>query len=306
MLEKLLTRPVWQWERHRPYPVRQRFAQLPPIASAPASKRFAVLTTPAALPDALWAAWSWFRFLQPESFELHLAVDGTLPQEDLRKAGSLFPGIFVYDVNTVVEQFCSGRPALSNFMRHHPIAKQVGISLALSCQGAVIYSDHDVCAFNHPGELLDAIDAEKPCYFPDTGKVCHDPSLLEILQAKGIQHIENLNAGFLYIPQNSLPVDLAEEILSPWSPLPRHYFTPQTVMSTLMHAAHAKPLPASRYLISNCRQFYWQKDVDYAAIAARHFTGPVRHVLYKFGMPFLLRQAQQEDPRGAKLKAFSE
>ena len=178
-------------------------------------------------------------------------------------------------------------------MRHHPIAKQVGISLALSRETSIIYSDHDVYAFNRPYELLAAINTASPSYFSDTGRACHDPSLLEILQAKGIGHIENLNAGFLFIPRQSLSTDLAEEILSSWSPVPRHYFTPQTVMSTLMHAAHAKPLPADRYVISNCRQFYWQEDVDYSFIAARHFTGPVRHVLYKFGMPALLIQSRQ-------------
>ena len=292
MLEKLLTRPVWQWERHRPYPVRQRFAQLPPIASAPASKRFAVLTTPAALPDALWAAWSWFRFLQPESFELHLAVDGTLPQEDLHKARSLFPGISVYDVNPVLAEVSQTRPALRRFFQHNRMAKQVGLSLALSAQGPLLYSDHDVCAFNQPHELLSAVHSGLPVYFVDIAKNAHDHALLKTLQNKNIGTLDRFNTGFLYIPHHALSVDLAEEVLADWKPDPPCYFTSQTVMSTLMHAAHAEALPADRYVICDQRQFYTEPDVDYRTIAARHFTGTVRHVLYKYGMPFLLRQSR--------------
>ena len=80
MFRKLLTQPVWNWETKRSYPIRQRHSLLPPITVSPSSSRLAVLTTPAALPDALLAAWSWFRFLQTEGFELHLAVDGALPE----------------------------------------------------------------------------------------------------------------------------------------------------------------------------------------------------------------------------------
>jgi hypothetical protein len=56
-----------------------------------------------------------------------------------------------------------------------------------------------------------------------------------------------------------------------------------------MRHANAQPLPDSRYVISNRRQFYWEQDVDYKSIVARHFTGTVRHVMYRYGMPAILR-----------------
>jgi hypothetical protein len=63
-------------------------------------------------------------------------------------------------------------------------------------------------------------------------------------------------------------------------------------MSVLMRQANAQPLADSRYVISNCRQFYWEQDVDYTAIVARHFTGTVRHVMYRYGMPTILRESK--------------
>ena len=61
----------------------------------------------------------------------------------------------------------------------------------------------------------------------------------------------------------------------------------------MLQDVNAEALPTSRYVISVCRQFYWERDVDYKTIAARHFTGPVRHVMYGKGMPWVLRQSRQ-------------
>jgi hypothetical protein len=63
-------------------------------------------------------------------------------------------------------------------------------------------------------------------------------------------------------------------------------------MSILMRRANAQALPEDRYVISARRQFYWETDVDYKTIAARHFTGTVRHVMYGRGMPWVLSQSR--------------
>lgn len=292
VISKLTTKPVWWWERKRTYPIRSRHDRLPSIPSIPGGKCFVVLTTLDALDDALWTSWSWYRFLRPHGFELRLAVDGKLGAAEAEKAQRLFPGIVIFDVNSLVPELCESRPSLRTFLTHHPVAKQIGLVLALAREGPVLYSDHDVVAFNSPTELLECTDREIPCYFVDDENGCHDPSLVQTLSTLGVTYIRRLNAGFLYVPQNALLADLAERILTGWNPFPFFYYTPQTVMSTLMRSINAQPLPADRYVISNQRQFYWEKDVDYRMIAARHFTGTVRHVLYKYGMPALLVKAR--------------
>lgn len=292
-LSKLTTKPVWWWERTRSYPIRSRYDRLSPLPVKSGGIRFVVLTTPATLSDALWAAWSWYRFLQPLGFELQLAVDGESGEAGLRAARRLFPGVSIYDVNAVCTALCEGLPSLGAFLSYHRLAKQVGLVLALSRQGPVLYSDHDVVAFHPPVELLASIESNTPCYFLDDENGCHDSSFVKAVSAMGLEYIRRLNAGFMYIPQNALSIDLAESILRDWKPFPHFYFTPQTVMSTLMRDANAQPLPESRYVISNRRQFYWEEDVDYKSIVARHFTGTVRHVLYQYGMPILLKQSRE-------------
>jgi hypothetical protein len=288
---KLSTKPVWWWERKRQYSIRSRHDLLLPLPVTKGPVQFAVLTTPEALNDALWAAWSWYRFLGPRGFQLQLAVDGELGVAEKGAVLRLFPGISLYNVNSLISRLCEGRPALQVFFKCHPVAKQVGLTFALSRLGPVLYSDHDVVAFNPPVELLACVERNTPCYFLDIADGCHDPSLVEIVNAMDLDYIRRLNAGFLYVPKNALSIDLAERILAQWNPVPHYYYTPQTVMSTLMRSANAQPLPDSRYVISNQRQFYWEEDVDYKVIAARHFTGTVRHVLYKYGMPLLLQQS---------------
>jgi hypothetical protein len=255
--------------------------------------RFVVLTTKPAMRDAMWTAWSWYRYLRPLGFELQLAVDGDISEGGAAAAQKLFPGIAIYNVRSLFSKLCEGRPALASLLEHHPYAKQVGLVLALSGQGPLVYADHDVLAFNPPSELLRCIREQIPCYFIDEGPGCHDPSLEARLNVMGLDYIRKLNAGFLYAPQNALSVDLAEQIMAHWNPVPYYYFTSQTIMSALMHSANAQALPEDRYVISTRRQFYSESDADYNAIAARHFTWPVRHVMYKFGMPAILRRAKE-------------
>jgi hypothetical protein len=60
-----------------------------------------------------------------------------------------------------------------------------------------------------------------------------------------------------------------------------------------MQNAQGRALPEARYVVSARRQFYWEGDVDYDAIVARHFITPVRHVMYRKGMPIILEQSAE-------------
>lgn len=294
IIRKLTTKPVWWWERKRSYPIRSQHDRLPALNVTDGKQRFVVLTTPDALNDALWSAWSWYRFLNSYGFSLQLAVDGTLGAAEAESAKRLFPGLVIFDVNSLFTKLCEGQPSLRSFLAGHPVAKQVGLVLALSREASLLYADHDVAAFNSPTELLSLVRQEIPCYFLDDENGCHDRAFAERVNGMNLEYIRRLNAGFLYIPHNSISLDLAERILAGWKPTPFAYYTPQTVMSTLMRSIDAQPLPAERYVISNRRQFYWEDDVDYRRIAARHFTGTVRHVMYKYGMPFILQQSRKQ------------
>ena len=292
MFRKLLTKPVWWWERHRTYPMRFRFDRLPPVAVQEAAKRFEVLTTAAAFKDALWTAWSWYRYLHSQGFELQFAVDGKITQAEDSAARRLFPGVRINGVESLIADFGVSHPALDNFLQLHPLGKKLCVLLALSQQSGFLYCDHDVLAFNSPDEMSEFAEKETPLYLEEEQDGSLDPDIVERARSLGLEYISRLNSGLLYVPQGALSPDLAAQLLENWRPPMTSWYTEQAVLSVLMFQAHATPLPASRYVVSNRRQFYWEKDVDYSAIAARHFTGTVRHVMYSKGMPEVLRQAR--------------
>ena len=293
MIRKLLTKPVWWWERRRSYPIRSRYLSLPAIPVETAPVQFVVLTTPASLKDALWTAWSWYRYLQPHKFQLQMAVDGNIADADAASIQQLFPGVGIYQVEPLLDRLLESWPALSLFLRKHPLGRKLALVLTLSGQGSFLYADHDVLAFNAPSELITCTKEGVPCYFVEEREGNCDPAILDRCKDLGVNYISRFNSGLLYIPRGTLSLELAAELLARWHPPVISWFSEQTVLSILMRQANAMPLPKDRYVVSACRQFYWEKDVDYRTIAARHFTGTVRHVMYRKGIPAILRQSRQ-------------
>lgn len=303
-----ITKPIWFWERMRRYPVRTLAASLPHLAAKEGTRRFTVLATPKSFDDALWAAWSWYRYLQHHEFELQIAVDGDLPGATKDRAQKLFPGISIYDAAPVVARLSQRQPELTQFLQRHPLGRKLGLVLALSQQTPLLYSDHDVLAFDAPEELLSNVRDDRPCYLLEERDGTRDEFIAEHARAIGVEYLPRFNSGLLYVPKSALSAQLAADLLKAWRPPVRSWYTEQTVLSVLMHQCHAVPLPEARYVVSNRRQFYWEKDVDYRKIVARHFTGPVRHVMYGYGFPELLRQSRFrtcEPTAGQRGKSFT-
>jgi len=290
VVRKITTKPVWWWERRRSYPIRSLYDRLPPLFVRHGGRRFVVLTTPETLSDALWAAWSWYRFLRDEDCTLHISVDGTVSEAAIAAASRLFPGVSIDSAQWACQYVRARMPGLQTFFDNHPTGRKLALILALSDRGPIVYSDYDVLAFSRPHELLAAMDRNVPCYFLEEVDGTRDAQIAERAKQLGLNYIPKFNCGFMHIPQGALSIGLAGQILATWRAPGESWFAEQTVLSFMLQQLHAEALPPSRYVISVCRQFYWEKDVDYAAITARHFTTPVRHVMYKYGMPILLKQ----------------
>jgi hypothetical protein len=292
IFRKLSTKPVWWWERRRSYPIRSCYQQLPPLPVEGGRLRFVVLTTPETLSDALWTAWSWYRYLRHEDCKLEIAVDGVVSAAQYAAAAQLFPGIAIYPAEPACRYVCEREPALEGFIRFYPLGRKLALILALSDQGPVLYSDHDVLAFNPPLELLASIRSNVACYFPEEVDGARDLRIVERVKSLGMDYIPKFNAGFLFIPWGALPMKKAAEILATWHPPESTWYVEQTVLSVMLRYVNAEALPSTRYVVSICRQFYWERDVDYRTIAARHFTGPVRHVMYRYGIPAILEESR--------------
>ena len=290
LFRKLTTRPVWKWEKMRPYPVRERWRALPPIAATGALP-LVVLTTPGGFGDAMWTAWSWLRFLAP-LVRFDLVVDGEATAEHRAALERLSPGARLVTGREIVAAAEALPESIRTFVGRHPLGRKLGLTLLYQQRDRVIYLDGDVLAFNEPTELIEALsDPGAVLYMEEPHSGTWDPLILEAGRALSLAPRSGFNGGFQLLGRDSLDLDIAAQLLAARDDH-ASWFTEQTLLALLMPPP-ARPLPPERYVVSTQRQFYWEGDVDYSAIAARHFTGPTRHVMYLKGLPWLERAARQ-------------
>lgn len=288
---KLTTRPVWWWERRQPrWYLDDIFSMPPVVCSQNAGNLVAVLGTADTFREILWSSWSLARFIGGEA-RFGLFVDGTVTPEMRRQVQQVLSGASVESVRTYLETSPHLSPPLRNFLAHHTLAAKLLLTLFLQKEGPVLYCDNDVLFFEKPDDLITFLHDGGPCaYIEEETSGSADLAMIEKIESLRIPIVERLNSGLLFISQDGLNIALAEELLSDWQPPMTSWFTEQTLNRALFCKAGSVGLSPERFVLSNCRQFYWQSDVDYSQIVARHFTGPVRHLYYSKGLPVLIHQ----------------
>jgi len=289
LFRRLTTRAIWNFERTRSYPVRQKVDNLPSIPVVNHDSMLAVLTTGDAFCDAIWAGWSWTRYLG-DKFELVIFVDGQVSLKNQEIASKILPGVRIECVKEKTRALRDNVPELNQFCNTHRLGLKLALVLLLQSERNVLYSDHDVIAFNQPVEILSHVANNKPFFIQEESVSSYDTDVLERASKLHLNAAEGLNSGLMFAPKDSLSITEARNILRD---LPRSFsswFTEQTIFGVLFNSANAIPLPKNRYVVSNRRQFYWDEDIKYEDIVARHFTSPVRHVLYRKAMPFILQK----------------
>ena len=292
-VRKLTTKPVWWMETRRSYPIRDSWTRLPSLPAANGPITFALLTVPGTFNDALWAAWSWLRFLG-EAVHLELYLDGTPTDEMRQSLEKLLPGSSLFEATDVIHATGGFSATLDSFIRDYPLGRKLGLYFALQSRGRFLYSDSDVLAFNRPTELLQILTTPNGgAHLLEENEGLYSPEIVERAQRIGVRPVKSLNAGLVLVPQNSLSLAMTDEFLRDWQTLPYNWFFEQTTLACLLSTASITPLPRDRYVVSLARQFHWQPDVDYTRIAARHFATPTRHVMYSRGLPWLLRNQEQ-------------
>jgi hypothetical protein len=291
---KILTRLIHRWETKRKYQIREKVFELPPIMVNPnPSKILAVLTTPKTICDAAWAAQSLLRNL-PSDLGLAIVIDGDISIDTEQKLKNLFPNIIIQYSRDAMENLRIIAPNLTNYGSSHPLGRKLAMIFWNQMKYSVLYSDADILCFAEIPEIYEAITHDLAAlYMQDIGNINADPILLKQLNELNYDFATTLNSGLLYIPHSSFNIEIAEHLLSQKYD-PNSWFVEQTVLAVLMKQSEAKPLPKSKYVVSTQRQFYFEEDVNYHQISVRHFTTPVRHLMYLKGMPILWQKWQLE------------
>lgn len=284
-------RPVRFLETHYWYPVRKRIDLLPPVRCAATSRdgELLILTTPGSWYDAIWSAWSYLRYFA-DRLHLTIACDGVPPAGLVAAVPRIFPGADVIDARAFVASLDDGEQ-LRYFAAHNPFGNKLRLVLAMQQKSPVLYSDSDVLVHNTPHEILDHLrDRPLAPLYMQSAAECGDEWVAQRAAELGSSLNPHFNFGQVWLPRGSLPLSRAAEILTGWSPEKNGYFAEQNVVSILLTEAGGVGLPVDRYVANAQRMFYFEDDVDYDALASRHYVNLIRNLMYSRGIPLLLRQ----------------
>jgi hypothetical protein len=297
---KVLTKPVWWWERRRQHPIRERVWQLPPLATAPAAPTtVAILTATTHVADAAWAARSLLCGLRNPVRLVLLLDDREMSRIDRDaflartqpRVSASFPGAELIPATTLADTLAAEAPTVAAYGRAHPMGLKLAAVLALHRQGHLLYSDADVLAFSALAEIDAAIAAGgPPLHLQCVAATSSDPVVAARVRERGRTGCASMNAGFVFVPRGALALDEAEDLLRGLDFNALGWFAETTVFSALMHRAGAQPLPRARYVVSPRRQFYFEEDLDYATLTLRHFVTPVRPLMYARALPLLWKR----------------
>lgn len=295
---KLTTRPVWYWQRHRPYPIRRRVDRFPPQPwRADAACTCVVLTTPRTLTNALWAAYSFGRSLADRA-GLALVLDGVWSERERIRVRRLFPTAELRETAAEVAALADGCPRLAELARRHPMGRKLAAILAAQMRGGVIFADDDVLALGGLPELHAHLAGEAAAnlYLREQGGVAQaDPAVQAAAAQLGLPMRTDINVGLLALRRHSLDPQLAERVLAV-AGTPGTWFPDTSLLAILLAATPAQPLPDS-YLVSTAGQFWSEPRVKLDALEVRHYVGPVRHLMYREGMPWLWRRVRPDRRR---------
>ncbi len=288
----MISKLFWRYERSRSYPALAQHAQVRRSFSYGTQATINVLTVPKCMDDAVWSLWSWMRVLEGKVTP-RLFVDGVVTEEHRGLFENHFPGIHVHELRPWLGQRQDLGPQLRKLITAFPLGGKAALVAALSQDGPSIYSDSDILAFNRPAQLIDGLSSNKPLYMLDRYGSNYGPAVVAAVNEQHLSLPDQVNSGLIVLPKNCLSLAALETFLerfTGWEQLGQSWFSEQTLVALMMSVAKGEPLKHDDYVVSLDRQFVFERDVDYRHIAVRHFTGPVRHVMYLKGIPFLIKQ----------------
>ena len=303
MVTTWVTNGLDWWNRHRPWPIREKVFDLPPhpVATEAGTRIVVPCASVDDVADAAWTARSFLHRLDRAPagrLALDLYLDSPDPAQRMRTADRwlpLFPGSEVYSTWEAVEKLAPVMPSLDRLAVDSAAVRRLAVALSTQEEYNVILTDPGVILFGNSAEFADALHDGKAALHLQRANPAGDPAdaaLREHARQTGQALLaERLDPALLFLPRACLPVAEAERLLAEtdWNEgaLPP---ADRTVLALLLGAHGARPLPPERYLASDRGRSVGERDADYAHLTARWFSPATRHLLYARGLPRLWRQ----------------
>lgn len=288
--KKLFTRLIWYWEKQRPYPFLKKIWEQSPFESdLNSSWKLVLLSTESTIVEAMWSAYSIIDSITPMP-EIVFYIDGSITFEIKAKILKLFPNSRIHLSEEIIDRIPEQYAFLKKAARTNSSARKLAIPAIENENRAVLYSDSDILFFKRPVELEESIRTGNGVWHVNAYEgIRGDERLLDVFRETNTPFLDQYNSGLFFLSKGKLQLEQIEPWLNPKNCDPNAWFIDQTVLAAVLKALDSRLLPMDDYVVSCHRQFYFQKDHDYSKIVMRHFMGPVRHLMYLRGIPFVLK-----------------
>jgi hypothetical protein len=204
----------------------------------------------------------------------------------------ILPGVPISDAAADDAATLALPPVLKQYRRENPYGRKLCALIHASRHDNLMYSDADILIFRRPTALIENIRSGhmRALYNKSAGgNVWNAKKILDLMQEERIASLDGFNSGLLFIPKQSLDVDLCIQCVSRYAAnLSAERFIDQSTLNALFSRLGAQSLNQAEYSISEHGMYFWQRDpVDYRQLVARHYVGVVRHRMYLGGMSVL-------------------
>ncbi len=245
--------------------------------------------------NCLWSIRSFAHFV-PGPFRLVVQIDRTVDAKTEAVLRRHFPGAIFQPVEPVpaaVTAFFAERYPALYALRCDPAYStmpKVTDSYLLRRNGTIVTIDPDILFFASPTELLNGIPAGAPYFsalnlpkFPTDPKGAYCVEADELGAKFGISFPISFQFGLGLLDYSKWDWDRIEEIARGLTfDRNRGLLTDQTLFAIMSVLAGQNPLPIDRYAVAPVPSL--------EGVVARHYYGHTRDLLYKEGIPALIRK----------------
>lgn len=282
--------------RNLPYPIIRKIAKFPPVQDSLDGHMLLLVARPKDFWNAIWAAYS-ACLLHPKQFQVKLIIDGQIGEKEKAIFSILFQSSILTEIHAYIPFLHEGlRPeeGYSKFILNQPFARKMAAVILESQNNPLLYIDSDILFFKPSPEIQTWLcDESKVYYLEDPPWCAADPWLIKQLEAVGIEYRKGLNAGFLTVPKNAIPLNMVREVFSGWGVKDMNWTTDQIYFSSILLSYNAIPLDNSKYLNNSNGYFlFGERDKVNNKVIMRHYIGTIRRLLYLQGMPIVYNQVK--------------
>ena len=264
--------------------VRPRILETLPVSTAKSSLcEIHTLTSQQDWLNLIWALKS-FYFYSQAPYSLCIHEDGTLTQDQIEMLQSHFPNARLVtraEADERMHDVLARRPRSGGFRQNNPLALKVFDFGEYLQADRLLLLDSDILFFAAPGELLRRID-DKEYRLNSLNK---DWGFGYTVEPEKIQPqldfmlLPNINSGLGLIQRAAIDFERIEAFLN----LPNVIGHPHRIEQTLI------ALYCCRFGFEFLPAEYDVRISDgKPSHPCRHYTGPIRHFMYRLGMRYLL------------------